>query len=222
MRIHVLRLTMLASAAAALEAAPLPAQAPEAVPEAFCIAGRPLPSCRYFLVATGGYHPRAGGSTFTREFEVDGRTVRVESPRLGDHYDLEIGVLANRGAGDALGGVVGVGLGQGTGLRLAVKGRYRRWMGRHAALEVGAGVLRARVEQGRMAGPTDHSYGYGMTGDVTAGLTDWISLSGRADLVWAEGESAHAWYGGVRLGSLPTLFTGILAAVVLTAVAGES
>jgi hypothetical protein len=102
-------------------------------------------------------------------------------------------------------------------LRLALKGRYRRGVGRYAALEASAGVLRAQAE--RTVGRIDRSYGYGVTSDLTVGLTDWVSLSGRGDIVWSEGQSMHVLNGGVRLGSLPTLFTGIVAAVVLTAVA---
>lgn len=114
-----------------------------------------------------------------------------------------------------------VGLDEDTGLRVALKGRYRRWLGRYAAFDAGAGVLRAQVEPEQTAGPMESSYGYGVTGDVTVGLTDWVSLSGRGDIVWSEGESVHALYGGVRLGPLPTLFTGIVAAVMFAAVADQ-
>ncbi|HYW08918.1 MAG TPA: hypothetical protein VE913_18290 [Longimicrobium sp.] len=223
MKIHSLRrLTVLAAAAGGFGATALPAQAQEAETKTFCIAGRPLPSCRYFLVATGSHYSRLGGSSYVSEFDVQGRTVRLENPKMQSHYDMEIGVLANRGAEDALGTALSVGLDGDTGFRLALKGRYRRWVGRHAALDASAGVLRAPVESERTVRRIDRPYGYGVTSDLTVGLTDWVSLSGRGDIVWSEGQSTHTLYGGVRLGSLPTLFTGIVAAVVLTAVADAS
>lgn len=210
-------LAVLAASAAACGATALPAQAREAGTETFCIAGRPLPSCRYFLVATGSYYPRMAGSSYARDFDVEGRTVRLEHPKMED----QIGVLANGSAGNALGAALSAGLDEDTGLRVALKGRYRRWLGRYAAFDAGAGVLRAQVEREQTAGPIESSYGYGVTGDVTFGLTDWVSLSGRGDIVWSEGEPVHALYGGVRLGPLPTLFTGIAAAVVFAAVADQ-
>jgi hypothetical protein len=189
--------------------------------ETFCIAGRPLPSCQSFLVATGGKYPRIGGSSYGREFEVNGKTIRLEFPEMYNHFDVEIGVLANRSPETALGAALSVGYS--TGLRVALNARYRRWLGRYAALEAGVGVLRAPVHlEARTDNRIDYSYGYGVTGDVTLGLTDWISLSGRGDIVWSAGEPVHALYGGVRLGSLPTLFTGIVAAVGLAAVGGAS
>ncbi|HYW10558.1 MAG TPA: hypothetical protein VE871_01345 [Longimicrobium sp.] len=219
MSIPIRRPLAVLASAAAFGATALPAHAQGAEPETFCIAGRPLPSCGYFFVATGSFYPRIGGSSYTRDFDVEGRPVRLEFPEMDGHYDLEVGVLANRSA-DAVGAAVSVGLDGDTGLRLAVKGRYRRWLGRYVALDAGAGVLRAQMDPE----PThriESPYGYGLTGDVTFGLTDWVALSGRGDIVWSEGQSAHALYGGVRLGSIPTLFTGILAAVVVAAVGDE-
>lgn len=215
------RATFLACAAFTLRAAELPAQTQKADTATFCIAGRPLPSCRYFLVATGSLNARMGGSSITRTYEVRGETREFERPLMGNHYDLEIGVMANRGAGTALGAALTAGLDGDTGLRLALKARHRRWLGRSAALDAGAGVLRTPVRD-RTDGFSASPVGYGVTGDLTVGLTDWVAVSGRGDLVWSEGEPVHAFYGGIRLGSLPALFTSIVVVVVAHAVAGAS
>lgn len=216
------RATFLACAAFTLGAAELPAQTQEAKTETFCIAGRPLPSCSYFLVATGSFNAHLGGSSSTSTFEGPSGTVRWDYPKMQDNYDLEIGVMANRGAGTALGAALSAGLDGNSGLRLALKVRHRRWLGRYASLDAGAGVLRTHVQPDRTNGLGDPARGYGVTGDLTVGLTDWVAVSGRGDLVWSEGEPVHALYGGIRLGSLPTLFTGLAALVALRAVAGAS
>lgn len=172
----------------------------------FCWEGRPLESCRTFLLAEGGMHVLLAGSRYTRnEYNNRGTT---RSAHLAGHLNWEIGVLVNRGAADAVGATVLVG-GDPNGLRLGVKGRYRRWMGRHAALDLGAGVLAARRAAPFEGADADrpgnrHVVVGGLTGDAALGLTDWASLSVRGDLLLdGNGSPAHGVYGGLRLGTRP-------------------
>lgn len=172
----------------------------------FCWAGRPAESCGSFLIAEGGAHLLLGGSRYTRN-EYNHRGV-TRSRHLAGHLNWEIGVLVNRGPETAVGATVLVGADP-NGLRLGVKGRYRRWMGRHAALDLGAGVMggrRAAPFEGPDAGREGnrHVVVGGLTGDAALGLTDWASLSVRGDLVVdGDGTPAHGVYGGLRLGTRP-------------------
>jgi hypothetical protein len=173
---------------------------------AFCWQGRPVESCRSFLVAEGGAHLLLGGSRYARNEYNSGRVTR--SPHLAGHLNWEIGVLVNRGPAHAVGATVLVGADP-NGLRVGVKGRYRRWMGRHTALDLGAGVLATRRAAPFEGAEADregnrHVVVGGVTGDVALGLTDWASLSLRGDLLAdADGSPAHAVYGGLRLGTRP-------------------
>lgn len=172
----------------------------------FCWQGRPIESCRTFLLAEGGAHMLLAGSRYTRNEYGNRGTTR--SAHLVGHVNWEIGVMANRGAAEAVGVAVLVG-GDANGLRLGLKGRYRRWMGRDAALDIGAGVLatqRAAPFEGAEADRPGnrHVMAGGLTGDAALGLTDWASLSVRGDLVLdADGSLAHGVYGGLRLGTRP-------------------
>jgi hypothetical protein len=90
------------------------------------------------------------------------------------------------------------------GERLALKGRYRRWLTPRAAVDASAGALyarRARAEPD-FAGNV-HVPGAGVTGDVTVGLTDWAGVSVRADLLFDEDGRSSALYGGLKLGPVP-------------------
>ncbi len=193
----------------------------------FCWQGRPIESCRAFLVAEGGAHTLLVGSRYTRNNYGNSGTTR--SPHLVGHVNWEIGVLVNRGAVDAVGATVLVG-GDANGLRLGLKGRYRRWLDRDAALDVGAGVIvaqRAAPFEGAAADRPGnrHVMAGGLTADAALGLTDWASASVRGDLVVdADGSLAHGIYGGVRLGTRPaavvTVAPLVLALVAVLLVGG--
>lgn len=172
----------------------------------FCWQGRPLESCRSFLVAEGGVHLLLGGSRYTRNDYNNGGVTR--STHLAGHANWEIGIMVNRGPTHATGVTVLIGADP-NGARLGVKGRYRRWMGRHTALDLGAGVLATRRAAPFEGADVDrpgnrHVVVGGLTGDAALGLTDWASLSLRGDLLMdADGSPAHGVYGGLRLGTRP-------------------
>lgn len=171
----------------------------------FCVLGRPEPSCETLMVAQFTYYPRI--------------------QRYGDldpAYEWELGALVNRGRTQALGATVVLG-GDGNGIRTALKGRYRRWVGRYAALDASGGVAYARRD---VADPSsaDHEPALGVTGDLTLGLTDWMAVGVRGDLMWSglDREPARVTYGAVRLGTVPGLVAGIVALAGVLAVGGAS
>lgn len=170
-------------------------------PRRFCVIGRPQPSCEVVLFAQFSWYPRIQGSD------------ELESP-----YEWEIGALVNRGAREAVGGTVVLG-GDGHGARAAVKARYRRWLGRHAAFDVAGGLAVARCESATTV--FDNRPAFGLTGDVALGLTDWASVGVRGDLLWSDGEPVGATYGTVRLGTVPGILAGIIVLVAFVTVADD-
>lgn len=130
------------------------------------------------------------------------------SSELESTYEWELGVLVNRGATQAVGATVVLGM-DGNGYRTAAKARYRRWLGRGAALDASVGVAYARRES---ATSYLHDPAYGVTGDVAVGLTDWVSVGVRGDVMWShlDRAPATATYGAVRLGTRPGIVVMIL------------
>lgn len=180
----------------------------------FCWEGRPMESCRSFLLAEGGAHMLLAGSRYTRnEYDYRNRG-GTRSPHLTGHVNWEVGVMMNRSPAHAVGATVLVGA-DANGLRLGAKGRYRRWMGRDAALDLGAGVLAAQqsapFEGADVNKPGNrHVWAGGLTGDAALGLTDWVSLSVRGDLLLdAQGSPSHGVYAGLRLGTRPAAVASV-------------
>lgn len=192
-----------ASLVCVLVLAPFASAASQETEEApgFCTVGRPQPSCERLLVAQFTFYPRIE------------RSSELDAP-----YEWEIGLLVNRSPTHAAGATVVLGM-DGEGIRTAIKGRYRRWLGRYAALDASGGMAYARRDQ---AGPFETDPAFGVTGDLAVGLTDLVSVGVRADLMWSglDRGPAGATYGAVRLGTYPGIVAGILALVVFSAVAG--
>ncbi len=192
------------AASAQIEA---PREAPREVPDgqrAFCMIGRPVESCRTFLIAEGNVYAPAVGTTYPRRgYGAEGI---ARKKHLAPHVAWEVGAMRNVGPREAVGATLLVG-GDANGERVALKGRYRRWNGRRAALDVAAGVLFARRAEPYLNPEQPgniHVPVAGLTGDVTLGLTDWVGASVRGDLlVDQDGDRAAALYGGLKLGTRP-------------------
>lgn len=206
-RRNVARLLACAATLALSLALAIPAAAQEDAeePRRFCSVGRPQPSCEAMLVAQFSYYPRIQ------------RFSDLEAP-----YEWEIGALVNRGPTYAVGGTVVLGA-DGNGRRAAVKARYRRWIGRYAALDAAGGV--AYAQRDRVA-PVQYlaEPAFGVTGDVALGLTDWASVGVRGDLLWSDldREPVGATYGTVRLGTVPGLVATVMGAVFAAVVVSVS
>ncbi|HYR06139.1 MAG TPA: hypothetical protein VEQ60_00120 [Longimicrobium sp.] len=173
-------------------------------PRAFCKVGRPQPSCDRMLFAQFTYYPRIPADS------------DLESP-----YEWEIGALVNRGSAQAVGATLVLG-NDGNGVRTAVKARYRRWLGRYAAFDAAGGLALAR----RTWAPTPAAdrTAVGVTSDVALGLTDWVSVGVRGDLLWSDLDGAPAGntYGTVRVGTRPGVVVSILGLALVAAFAGDA
>lgn len=210
-------LQAVALACVAASAAPASAQIQQRADADFCWRGRPEPACRAFLVAEGNLYAPFAGSRYTRQ-GFEGEVTR--SLELTWYAAWEVGGMVNLDEDDAVGAVVLVG-GDANGARMGLKGRFRRWLGPAAALDLGAGVLRAGRSVPRTDGPGNrHVTAVGLTGDAALGFTEWASLGVRADVLFSrDGQGpATAYYGGVRLGTRPAL-AATAAPLVLAAVA---
>jgi hypothetical protein len=181
-----------------------PAQDDEPRAESFCFRGRPAAECRAFLVLEGNAYMAVAGSRFERLDDHDLRTNKLE---LTGYVAWEAGAMMNITRNQAVGGTFMLG-GDANGYRVALKGRYRRWQDRAPAIDLGAGIMGA----GRSVAYTDREGNYhvpavGLTADASIGLVDWASVGARADVLFSEqGEGpAIGYYGGVRLGTKPTL-----------------
>jgi hypothetical protein len=194
-----------------------PGEAPRRAPggqRAFCYVGRPAESCRMFLVAEGNAYGAFAGSRYRRTgYQGEVRRHR----HLAPHIAWEVGAMRNITERDAVGAVLLVG-GDANGERVALKGRYRRWLTPRSAVDVGAGGLFARRAEPRpgLDEPGNvHVPVAGVTGDVAVGLTDWVGVSVRGDLLLdADGERAHALYGGLKLGTRPAVVVTLLPVVL--------
>jgi hypothetical protein len=190
-----------------------PREAPRRAPDgqrAFCYVGRPAESCRMFLVAEGNAYGAFAGSRYRRTgYQGEVRRHR----HLAPHIAWEVGAMRNVTERSAVGAVLLVG-GDANGERVALKARYRRWLTPRSAVDVGAGALFARRAEPH-ADPDRpgnfHVPAAGVTGDVAVGLTDWVGVSVRGDLlVDSDGERAHALYGGLKLGTRPAAAITVL------------
>lgn len=182
------------------------AEAQETVlPKYFCLLGRPAPTCEKLLFASFSHYPLV-----------------QQSSDLEGTYEWEVGVLENRGRTEALGLTVVLGA-DGQGVRTAVKGRYRRWVGRYVAADVAGGVAMAR-RRSETPGNSAGDPALGVTADVAVGLTDWASVGVRGDVLWSHVDRAPAaaTYGTVRLGTVPGIVAGVLGLIVFSQVAGAS
>jgi hypothetical protein len=173
-------------------------------PRSFCKIGRPQPSCDRMLFAQFTYYPRIPADS------------DLESP-----YEWEIGTLVNRGPAQAVGGALVLG-NDGNGVRTALKARYRRWLGRYAAFDAAGGLALARRDWPPT--PAADRTAVGVTGDVALGLTDWVSVGVRGDLLWShlDREPVGGTYGTVRLGTRPGVVVSILGLALVAAFAGDA
>lgn len=192
--------------AAALAPATGSAQADAGVQQrGFCWEGHPAERCRAFLVMEGSAHAVIAGSTYSRQ-GFRGETTR--SRHLAPHVALDVGVMRNVSSRDAAGAVLQLG-GDANGIRLGLKGRYRRWTSPRTAVDVSGGMLVARRAEPYAPGERRGNYHLpvtGVTADLSLGLTQWAGVSVRGDLLFDEdGERSSGLYGGIKLGTRPTL-----------------
>lgn len=173
---------------------------------AFCFTGRPLPRCKTFLLTEFGRYWLMTGTEFSQQRDM----YTFDLPDLDGHISWEIGAMSNLNPNSAAGGTILFGI-DGNGGRLALKGRYRRWLGDQGMLDASAGALRASLRPH----PNLSAIGYGITGDVALGWRDLAALTVRAEALSSGDRTVGGVYGGVRLGSYPAIIaTAALAALI--------
>lgn len=230
LQIHHLRvLCAVAVACAGLHAgkalaqtSPQPEPQPEApAPRSFCWEGSPASECRTFLVMEGRLYRQLAGSRYPyRHGPYGPRAGEVEGHmELSGYVAWEVGAMVNTAPDRAVGASLLLGEEEG-GLRVAMKGRYRRWLSRTAAWDAGAGVLAAKR---RVFGDIGSEYvpSVGLTGDVSLGLTRWVAVGVEGDLLFSRDgrDPATGFYAGVKLGKGPTQsLTAILATLGAVAI----
>ncbi len=188
----------------------------------FCFRGRALPRCRAFLLTEVGYYQRA---VSTEQLYPDSERSR-SIPELDSHLSWDVGYMKNLDRSKAVGGTVMLGTGD-AGIRAAAKARHRWWIsndlaGGDGTVDLSLGVLSAGLRSPGTA-PADNpgtgfSYvtrGVGLTGEATLGYGDYIGVSVRAEVLRANGRTATAAFGGVRLGSYPAVAASTIGALGL-------
>ena len=147
---------------------------------------------------------------------------------LASQFIYDVGMMVNVGERAAVGGTLTAGVivdDPGRELVLGATGRYRRWLTRTVAADVGAGVLRMPVGVARQ-----NPYGPGtlrvsvhrpaVMAEARLGLGDLIAVSGRGMIATdGRGRTHHAVFGGLSVGSTVTAaITGVVAATIAYAV----
>lgn len=202
------------------QTSPEPQPEPPA-PRSFCWEGSPASECRAFLVVDGRLYRQLAGSRYPyRHGPYGPRAGEVERHlELSGYGAVEVGAMVNTAPDRALGASLLLGVEEG-GLRMAMKGRYRHWLSRAAAWDVGAGVLAAKRRV-----PTDFGSDYvaavGLTGDLSIGLTRWAGVGVQGDLLFRQDgrDPATGIYAGVKLGKAPTGgLTGLMASYAAVAI----
>lgn len=208
----------LALVALSLAAPELEAQRAPAL-EASCFRGRPAPECGSFWITEAGYYRRLGGSEVDRNLG----DVTIAAPALDSHLSWEVGGMVNHGPIEAFGGTLLVGV-DNAGARLAVKARYRRWLGRSSTLDFSGGPARAVARVPDTGGARFHTRAYGVTGDIALGWGDWAAVTVRAEALRVGDRTVGAVYGGARLGSYPavgvTVAGALYVALLVAALSG--
>jgi len=97
-----------------------------------------LPACGAYVPTEFGYEHPVASTSFMKglspEEDFSGRLV------------LSLGMMSNRGTSSALGGVLVVGTDDATGFDARrIEGRYRRWIGGRAGVDVGLGLAQKWV-----------------------------------------------------------------------------
>ncbi len=175
-----------------------------------CWRGRALPTCRTFVLTEIGYY--AVGAVTQRHFQYtyptgtgDSVTYRYAEDAMSPQLTAELGMMQNTGPRTALGATIVLGFGTG-GADVGLKGRYRRWLSPSGmALDLGAGVMSGTLQQanGDVRSP-------GLTMDAALNVADYGALVVRTDIQRSRGQTAHALFGGVRLGSRPAAAGSVL------------
>lgn len=180
-----------------------------------CWRGKPIPRCSAFWITELGYDfvnsttktvytvedPFAGELTFTGE-------------DFGSRLTWTVGPMFNTDAAHAIGGTLSISP-VNDGARAALEGRRRWWLKGGNAVDVSAGLLRAKLANGY---PARTEWGLTAGGYVVGG--DYVNVNGRVDFLVTGGRQRLGTSAGIGVGSqLAAGSTVLLGLLVLAAFA---
>ena len=199
--------------------------------DAFCWRGRPLPRCRAFAIFELGYF-EALATTRIREPVVylGTSTYQRDEAAFGRHLSWNVGAMRNLDARTAVGGALVVAASLDQGPFVGATGRWRRWAGPSASVELAAGPAIAQVPvpfSTQQSGYVGDVWRPGATAEARANLADLAALSVRGVVVpRAGGRTQGAVFVGASTGStgaaVGTVGLGILFGIALALFASST
>jgi hypothetical protein len=177
-------------------------------PDALCWRGRPLASCRAFLLFEFSAPRHMLGSRLDPIVSQNGYGHPRWDQGLASQFVYDVGAMVNVDARSAVGGTIEAGMivdDPSDRLVLGVTGRYRRWMTRHVSADAGGGLLRMPV------GVVEtEPYGVrrvsvqrpALMGELRLGLGDLVAVGSRAMVANdGRGRTHGALFLGASVGS---------------------
>ena len=190
--IHVVACVVVVTpiSAAGSQTDPAVAAAPTTPTRSVCWKPRPGPACRAYVPTELGYEHPVASTSFMKgpspEEDFSGRLV------------LSVGMMRNRGTSSALGGLLAVSTDDATGFDVRrAEGRYRRWIGTRAGVDVGLGLAQKWVYS-EIDDKDVRARG------LTAGLgvnVGYIGVDARIDALRGGGQPRNAAFLGVHANS---------------------
>jgi hypothetical protein len=188
-----------------------------------CFSGVARPACSGFFLFEG-----SAVASASSKFTINTTTPTTTGPfilvhRIQDlpsYFSGALGYVQVIGTNTAFGPVAELGFSNtselGNAHRVAVTGRFRRWMG-NAVLDVGAGPLGVEVFTPSRNGDccTDRVRAYGATLETALSFRGLAGITVGADAIHGGGRTTAGLHAGVRVGSY-----GAVGAAVITAALG--
>lgn len=170
-----------------------------------CFRGRPLPACRSFALLELGYAHRLGAPSM----------VTGGSPQV--HYlNGEVGWMVGRSPRLSIGGTFFAGalVDYEFELRPGLKARARYWLGDRTGVDLGVGVMLGRVPADSTSwSPTERRPG--ATAHLGLSLNDALHFTMLGEYLPNPVDRDLVGYAGVRLGSKPALWSGLIVGSLL-------
>ena len=186
------------------------AAAPATSAQPACWRPRPAPACSVYLVTEFAYEHPVASTAFATGLS------QAEEDDFGPRFVLAAGLMRNRGTSSALGGLMAVSTDDPEGLGLLrVEGRYRRWLGSRAGVDVGLGLAQKWVYSEN--GMDENVRARGLTAGVGLDF-GYAGVDARIDRLRGGGRSRNGAFVGVHAGSqLGTAAAGVAAVATLIA-----
>lgn len=161
----------------------LPARTAQAATSRTCFQPQPLPACRSFWISEFGIAAHVTSPRTVQEtiHSDDGSTYEISDYPPRTLVLWEVGRMANRSNGSALGGgfFIAIPPGELGQTRFGIRGRYHRWLSNGTAVEIGPGVMMLRTHQQGDVHTLHPAVGISLQGAYSA--ADWLGAVGQAE-----------------------------------------